>query len=248
MPSSLPVWRLRGFVSADVSELEGRLGVAPSTPEFPGDKPDGRIDVGQAQLATGSVNTLLTVATQPKDETSAIAAATRVLSDLGLAPQNADVAATAVEEGRTALWRVTYTRRAIAGIQVGFGLQDATVAEVDITQLGNVTRVAVDDPALDGGSPYPLRTWQEAWAEVQGGHWFDECCQVYTGGGAATATPFRADTVSLVYEQVGSMVMRLVPMYVFADVEQHLSLAVPALQLSDLAEPGGFRLSQPGAA
>jgi hypothetical protein len=248
LPSSLPVWRLRGFVKADVSALEAQLGVAPSTPEFPGDKPDGRIDVGQAQVATGSVSTLLTVATQPSSDTTAIAAVARLLSELGLTPQNADVAVTATEERNTPLWHVSYRRQPIEGVAVGFGLFRQTVAEVDITSFGSVTRVAVDDPALDGGSQYPLRTWQDAWTDVSRGQWFDQCCQVYTGGTAKTAAPFHADTVSLVYEQVGAVAMRLVPMYVFTDSLQHLSLATPALQLADLSEPGGFRLTQPGAA
>jgi hypothetical protein len=250
-PAELPVWRLRGFVSADISGLEARLGVAPTTPEFPGDKPDGRIDVGQAQVAAGNgnLNTLLTVASRPNDDSQAVAAVARLLAELGLTPQSADAAVRSRESGPTVTWDIAYTRRAIDGIPVGFGLAGGTeVADVQITELGNVTRLSVDAPALDGGSRYPLRTWQDAWSDVSRGHWFDECCEVFTGGGGPrTATPFRADSVSIVYEQVGTTAMHLVPMYVFGDSASKLALAVPALQAADLAEPGGFRLTQPGA-
>src|SRR5258706_592204 len=109
----------------------------------------------------------------------------RLLSELGLTPQNADASVTATEQGTTQLWHVSYRRQPIEGVAVGFGLFRQTVAEVDIPRFGSVTRVAVDDPALDGGSQYPLRTWQDAWTDVSNGQWFDQCCQVYTGGTVA---------------------------------------------------------------
>jgi hypothetical protein len=251
LPSSLPVWHLRGFAPGDTSTLQSRIGVAPPSPPFPGDGPDGKIDAALAQLSAGggTAATLFTIGVQPKDETSAITAATSVLSDLGLLPQNVSAAATSTTEGPTPtpVWQVSFTHRPIEGIPVGFGAGTG-VAEVDVSTLGNVTRLWVDAPALDGGAAYPLRSVAEAWDDVRGGHWFDECCWVNTGGGGAPARlGFRADTVELVYEQTNPPPMKLVPMYVFTDSKNRLSLAVPALRAADLSEPGGFRLVEPGS-
>jgi hypothetical protein len=178
-----------------------------------------------------------------------MAATSRVLADLGLFPQNADATAFATGDTMTPGWIVTYTRRAIGGVPVGFGLLHQGIAEMQITELGNVTRVSVDNPAVDGGAPYPLRTWREAWADVSRGHWFDECCYVNTGGGGPSKPlAFRADRITLVYEAVGFPSSYLVPMYVFTDSHnEDAALSVPALRLADLSEPGGFRLTEPGA-
>jgi hypothetical protein len=70
---------------------------------------------------------------------------------------------------------------------------------------------------------------------------------VFTGAAPGPSkVAFRADTVSLVYEAAGIPARFLVPMYVFTDSRDQLALSVPALQPADLAEPGGFRLTQPG--
>jgi hypothetical protein len=254
MPSSLPVWKLRGFATTvDTAALAVRLGIqAPSTPLSPGSSPNGRIAVAEGSVSAGSgiESTILNTGSQVGDDKAAVAAVARVLSDLGISPQNADPTVSAMGDVRTPTWEVRFTRRHINGIPVGFGLLDQGVADVQITQFGNIARLSVDEPAVDGGALYSLRPWREAWAEVSRGHWFSECCYVNTGGGGrADPLAFRADRVSLVYEAVGFPATYLVPMYVFTDSHNDdAALTVPALRLGDLSEPGGFRLVEPGAA
>jgi len=243
LPTSAPVWRLRGFAEVNTTALQARLGVSPPTPEFPGDKFDGLIDLSQGRVSAGggSTTTMVNAGVQPTDAGSAITAAGRVLSELGILPQNADARALHTVDG----WDVAYARRPIQGIPVGV---DASVAQVDISPLGNVTRLFVDAPSLDGGAPYPLRSVQDAWADVSRGHWLAECCAGSTGAPPGSArVAFHADTVSLAEVQLDPPAMLLVPMYVFTDTAQHLSLTLPALQAADLSEPGGFRLTEPGA-
>ena len=253
MPSSLPVWKLRGLATAvDTSPLAARLGIhAPSTPLPTGATPDGRISVAEGLVwaGSGNVTTILNAGTQPADDKSAIAAVARVLSDLGIMPQNADATAIGRDDGSTPTWDVRFTRRPIQGVTVGFGLWYQGAADVQITQLGNITRLSVDGAAVDGGASYSLRTWREAWADVSRGHWFDECCYVNTGGGGPSEPlAFHADRVALVYEAVGFPASYLVPMYEFIDTHKNdAALTVPALRLADLSQPGGFRLIQPGA-
>lgn len=250
LPESAPVWRLRGFAEVPTTALQARLGVSPPTPEFPGDKFDGLIDLSEARVSAGGAagTALLDAGAQVTDAGTAVSAVTRVLSQLGLAPQNVDTHAGAVAgDSPEPSWQVTYTRRDVDGIPAGFGLSPPA-AQVDISALGNVTRIDIDDPAVDGGAPYRLRTVQDAWQDVSRGHWFDECCAAFTGAAPGPATTaFRGDRVSLAEVQLDAPAMLLVPMYVFTDSTQRLSLTVPALEAADLSEPGGFRLTEPGA-
>jgi len=249
LPQSLPVWKLHGFVDgAATAPLAARLGIhPPATPLPPDATENGRIDPAAATVTAGvgGATTAFTVADHPASDTAALAAASQALVDLGLFPANADAAATPTTDTGTDGWAITYTRRSIGGVSSGFGLWNTEVASMEMDIYGKVTRFDVDAPSVAGGSTYQLRPWRDAWTEVSRGHWFDECCDVNTGGGGPPLSPaFHADKVSVVYEQVA---MYLVPMYEFTDTAGKLSLTVPALRLADLAEPGGFRLTQPGA-
>jgi hypothetical protein len=249
-PSMLPVWKLRGFApGADTKTLLARIGADPrATPNIPGTDQGWRLDAANAQLSAGISDDDVLVATNRAvtDDSTAMATAARVLRDLGLLPQNAGASATSWE-ARTTTWDVEYARHAIDGVPVGFGSFTDTIASVQIDSMGNVSRLLFDEPSVDGGAAYPLRDWREAWSEVSRGRWFDECCMVNTGGGGpAHPIAFRATRVSLAYEQVGNGASMLVPMYVFADSAAQLSFALPALRLTDLAEPGGFKLTEPG--
>jgi hypothetical protein len=251
MPSSLPVWKLRGFLpGADTAELIARLGIHPQATPVAGTMSDGSIDAAQASVAAGNgtFTTVISTDTQPASDTAAMSVASTVLADLGLFPQNADATASDATDMETPGWYVTYTRRPIDGVPVGYGLWGHDVASMAISQLGNVARFNVGNPSVDGGASYQLRSWRDAWSDVSRGHWFDECCVVNTGGGMMPASVFRADTVSLVYQPIGTPAAYLVPMYVFADSNLGISVDVPALRLADLAEPGGFRVTEPGAA
>ncbi len=248
LPDTAPVWNLRGFANLPTTALEARLGVSPPTPEFPGDKFDGLIDIsqGRVSVASGTQAASLNAGARVTDDASAVTAVTQLLDGLGLMPQSATATAAVSEPLPVTTWRVTFMRRPIEAIPVGFAGSDAA-AQVDITALGAITRLVVDAPSLAGGSRYPLRGVQDAWQEVSRGHWFDECCDVFTGAAPGpTPIAFRADSVSLVEYQLDAPQMRLVPVYVFTDSAAQLSLAIPALQARDLSEPGGFRLVQPG--
>jgi hypothetical protein len=252
MPSSLPVWKLRGFLAgADTAELIARLGIHPQTTPVAGTASDGSIDAAQASVAAGNgtFTTVISTGIQPASDTAAMSVASKVLADLGLFPQNADATASDATDMETPGWYVTYTRRPIDGVPVGYGYWGHDVASMAVSRLGDVARFNVDNPSVDGGASYPLRSWRDAWSDVSRGHWFDECCEVNTGGGGPMQNPvFRADTVSLVYQPIGTPATYLVPMYVFADSNLGVSVDVPALRLADLAEPGGFRVTEPGAA
>jgi hypothetical protein len=242
LPGTAPVWKLRGFADAPTA-LQARLGVSPPTPEYPGDKFDGLIDPSQARVSAGDgTATLVDSGVAPTDVASATAAAAHALAALGLSPQNADARALRTTGG----WEVVYQRRPVAGIAVGVG---GDVAEVELTAQGAVTRLFVDALSLDGGVFYPLRSVQDAWAQVSGGGWFDECCAAFTGAAPGPLqVAFRAVSVSLAEVQLDEPgALLLVPMYVFTDSAHRLSLTVPALTAADLVRPGGFTLTEPGA-
>jgi hypothetical protein len=113
---------------------------------------------------------------------------------------------------------------------------------LSFTSTGAVTSLTVDAPAVAGGAQYPLRSVQDAWNEVSGGRWFSACCDLSMPAGGPPLA-FRADRVSLAEVELGAPQMLLVPMYVFTDSAQRLSLTVPALTAADLSEPGGFRFN-----
>jgi hypothetical protein len=64
--------------------------------------------------------------------------------------------------------------------------------------------------------------------------------------GPARAPAFRAGKVTLVDVRVGTPEQFMVPMCAFVDIEQQLTLSVPALRLSDLSAPGEFHLTERG--
>jgi len=251
LPAQVPVWKLHGFADgANVSALLTRMGIDPATATPVLGADDGwHVDPAAAQVSAGISDdgALTNAGMQPGDDGEAITAVSRALRSLGLMPQNADATASSRQGSTTTIWTVGFARNPIGGVAVGFGSFTSGVASVEVTAAGNVPRLSVDEPSVDGGAVYPLRSWRDAWSDVARGHWFDECCDVNTGGGGPPhPVIFRAGSVSIAYEQVGSGAGVLVPMWVFRDSTAQLSLAIPALRLADLSEAGGFRLTQPG--
>jgi hypothetical protein len=242
LPTSLPVWRLRGFSNADTGPLAKVLGVNQKSGSSPAGINRGAASVHSSSPSAG-------VSAEPTDDASAIGEVTVMLDRLGILPLASD--ATAMDESAPphSQWEVSFARRPIDGIPVGLG-SDNAVALVRLADLA-VSDMWVSAPAIDGGSPYPLRTVQDAWSDLARGHWFDECCEVYTGGdGGPDKLSFHADQVSLVYEDAVGLPDAapgyLVPFYAFTDSQAKVSLTVPALQSTDLSEAGGFSVVEPG--
>jgi hypothetical protein len=251
MPASLPVWKLRGFSAADVRPLQRRLGMN-SSPMPAGQCCADELDPATATVRAGSAGNVdvFNLGVVPTGGPDIAAALTRMLTRLGIPAHDADFSASDYGDASRADWYVSFVRKPLQGVPVGLGNAD-TLVSAEVDGHGNVSRFTVTEQAVDGGAVYPLRTWREAWNEVSRGHWFDECCEVFTGGsGGPHKVAFRADKVSLVYEAVGSTLRTneyLVPCYAFTDsAAPDLVLSVPALRLADLAEPGGFTVTEPG--
>ena len=246
LPTTLPVWRLRGFIRADVSALAEKLTLPViGRPGVVGGTTMGEIDAARALVSGPS--TLHADHTVMTDE-EAVSTVSAVLFQLGIPALDGDPHVQRISDGAPSgsqMWQVQFVHRPVQGVPVGLR-HNQLVAGATVDANGAVSNLEVHEMAVDGGSAYPLRPWREAWAEVTKGHWFDLCCGMSTGGDPVTPMRFRADKVELIDVQVDSSTTSyLVPFYLFTDTRDDLVVDVPALRLDDLAEPGGFQVTQP---
>ncbi len=232
-PTSLPVWKLRGFSSANTMGLARMLGLPTTGTPIPGD------DVDVARGEVRDTNTHLPASTAPTAE-QAVAAATEVLRQLGVSPFNAHQPIThAFGDAPYREWQVSFLRDPLAGVQVG--LDPDAQASLMVEETGYVSSVEIHEQAVDGGSMYPLRDWHEAWSDIMHRNWTVLCCLGPHGNPTTTTTApgdsgyrLRVSKVYLYYEESDTDPDLLVPFYAFQDSRYGIEFAAPALRNADV--------------
>lgn len=233
-PTSLPVWKVRGFASADTSGLAARLGLAVNATPPAGDSVDA------AHGAARATTTRIPIAGNPSSGAQAIAAATEVLRSLGVMPRNSHAVATVSGDAPNREWLVGFLRNQLAGVQVG--VDPAAEASLTVDEDGWVTSVDIEEEAVDGGAAYPLRDWHQAWADVTHHDWADMCCLGPNGNPGPDNIPggsryvLHVDSVYLYYEESDTDPDYLVPFYAFKDSRfGGIEISVPALRSADVS-------------
>ena len=230
-PSSLPVWKLRGFASNNTGPLAVRLGIP--TTGTPGGA--GAIDATHGSAHTGIAH--LSLGATPTTDESVAAAATRLLRDLGVPPLNSDIHVSG-SSGTPREWQVSFERHHLAGVQVGS--EPAYEASLTVVGDGIINEFSVTEQAADGGSVYALRDWHQAWSELRSGHWVTVAGLGPHGNPGPDDEPggsnyhFKADKVFLYYEDAGTTPDYLVPFYGFTDSRWGITVGAPALRSADV--------------
>lgn len=164
----------------------------------------------------------------PRDNDSAASAAREWLLQRGLIEPLAPVVATQVSRGDLAAfttWQITVPHLS--------GQSAVTEITMMVSQSGLFTNLVVVHPLVAGAAPYPVVTWQQAWAEVQAGRARD-----FESGGPDTAGRLNVDLVQLTTRQVGTASgVYVIPAYSFTDSARHVTAYWPALDPAQYTLP-----------
>ncbi|HXA27448.1 MAG TPA: hypothetical protein VN193_01765 [Candidatus Angelobacter sp.] len=164
----------------------------------------------------------------PRDNDSAASAAREWLLQRGLIEPLAPVVATQVSRGDLAAfttWQITVPHLS--------GQSAVTEITMMVSQSGLFTDLVVVHPVVAGAAPYPMVTWQQAWAEVQAGRARD-----FESGGLDSAGRLNVDLVQLTTRQVGTATGGyVIPAYSFTDSARHVTAYWPALDPAQYTLP-----------
>ena len=232
LPTALPVWRIRGLevLAPQVALRFPVTGDAQLASDGTWFWPDGlrvRPDAGTVtwMRATSVPNPRLSGI--PRDAASAGTLAAQWLRDSGMPPPDGAVATivqTSNGQGAAfAEWTIAWQRIPPSSRPYPVGS-----SVIRVSADGTVREASVDHPRIAGGAPYPLRSWQQAWADAQAGRW-----QRVQGGslpepppGGQTLTITLADVTLEYVEEPGQFA---VPVYAFHEKDGPLEVLVTAL-------------------
>ena len=232
LPTTLPVWRLRGLevLAPQVALRFPITGDAQLSSDGTWFWPDGlrvKPDAGAVMWTRNTAVPNPRLSGTPRDGASAGTLAAQWLRDSGMPPPDGAVAIivqTSNGAGAAfAEWTVTWQRIPLSSKPYPVGS-----TTIRVSADGTVREVEVDHPRIAGGAPYPLRAWQQAWADARAGRWL----RVQGGSlsdpppGGQTLTITLADVTLEYVEEPGQFA---VPVYAFHEKDSPLEVLVTAL-------------------